>query len=459
MNTEAERQQLETRVLAPLTHTTRAWYAWVAVLIALVAAGTGAYVAQLRGGLAVTGMGDTVIWGVYISNFVFFSGISMAGTFISAILRMTGAEWRRPLTRFSELTTVAALSMCALMPAIDMGRPDRLWHILRYGRLESPLVWDIMVIPTYLAASILYLYLFLIPDSAFLRDRLGDSVSRPRRRLYSALAMGWHDLPDQRRKLQSAGTIMMFMIIPIGVATHSVVSWIFGLTYRSGWNSTIFAPYFVIGALYSGTAMLITLMYIFRRAYHLEDYLTLRHFRYLATLLVVFGVIYLYFTFAEYLTVSYKLEGGDNLLLGELFFGRYAFLVWAGFVGGQIVPILLASLPRTRTIEILFVTSVLVNVGMWIKRFVIVVPSLSLPLMPYAWGVYTPTLVETIVSLGSLAGFGLIITGFAKLFPIISISEMAEGWEAAPDRNPAPAEPALQPLPSGGLVSQPAGGK
>jgi molybdopterin-containing oxidoreductase family membrane subunit len=429
VNIEETTRQFETRILAPLTSTTRGWFIWTAILLALTLSGVVAYGIQVRNGLEVTGMGDTVVWGVYISNFVFFSGLSMAGTFISAILRMTGADWRRPLTRFSELTTVAALTMCALMPTVDMGRPDRLWHLLRYGRLESPLMWDIIVIPTYLTASLIYLYLFLIPDSAFLRDRIGQQVSGARRRLYSGLAVGWQGLPEQRRRLQVAGTVMMLLILPLGVATHSVVSWIFGLTYRAGWNSTIFAPYFAVGALYSGTAMLITLMYVFRRFYHLEDYLTLKHFHYLATLVVVFGAAYLYFTFAEYLTVAYKLEGGEDLLLDELFFGRYAILVWGGFLGGQIIPIVVCALPRTRTIPILVAMSVLVNIGMWIKRFVIVVPALSLPLMPYSWGVYTPTWVEIVITVASFAGFALIITLFAKLFPIISIWEMQEGWE------------------------------
>ena len=454
MTTDIKQQQFESRVLAPLTHTTRAWYIWTAVLLVLVAGGAGAYAAQLRGGLAVTGMGDTVVWGVYISNFVFFSGVAMAGTFISGVLRMTGAEWRRPLTRFSELTTVAALAMCAIMPAVDMGRPDRLWHLLVYRRLESPLVWDILVIPTYLAASIIYLYLFLIPDAAFLRDRLQGTASKGRSRVYRALSMGWQGLPGQRKRLVFAGNIMMVLIIPIAVATHSVVSWIFALTYRSGWNSTIFAPYFVVGALYSGTAMLITMMYIFRRAYHLEEYLTIKHFRYLATLLVIFGVVYMYFTFAEYLTVGYKLESSDNALLSELFFGRYAILVWAGFFGGQIVPTVVAAIPKTRTMEILFIASILANIGMWIKRFVIVVPSLSDPLMPYAWGTYTPTAVEILITVGSMAGFALVITLFAKLFPIISIDEMEESWEA-----PEPAPIRAEAMPPGAFAPQPGGGQ
>ena len=443
-------QEFEDRVLAPLTGISRAWLIWLGCPLALVLFGAVAYGLQIRNGLAETGMGDTVIWGVYISNFVFFSGVSMAGTFISAILRMTGAEWRRPLTRFSELTTVAALTMCAIMPAVDMGRPDRLWHLLRYGRFESPLVWDIMVIPTYLTASIIYLYLFLIPDAALVRDRLGDRISGSRRRLYTALSMKWQGLPAQHRRLEIGGFIMMLLIIPLGVATHSVVSWIFGMTYRSGWNSTIFAPYFAVGALYSGTAMLITLMYIFRRVYGFEKYLTEKHFQYLGILLVAFGVLYLYFTFAEYLTVAYKLEGGEDQLLDQMFYGKYRFLVWIGFFGGQILPIIIAALPWTRKITPLFAVSILVNVGMWIKRFLIVVPTLSLPLMPYGWGVYRPTWVEMAITAASFAGFALIITVFVKLFPIISVWEMSEGWE----RLAAPEPAAAEPLPPPGRVAR-----
>ena len=415
----------------PLTHTARSWYIWTGFLMALVIFGMVAYAAQLRRGLIVTGMRDTVIWGIYISNFVFFSGVSMAGTFISAILRITGAEWRRPLTRIAELTTVSALMMCGLMPVVDMGRPDRLLNLIRYGRLESPLIWDLIVIPTYLAGSALYLYLFLIPDAALLRDRLKGSVSRVRRLFYSVVAAGWHGTPEQRRRLNIAAGIMMLLVIPLGVATHSVVSWIFGLTYRAGWNSTIFAPYFAVGALYSGTAMLITLMVVFRRVYHLEAFLTEKHFRYLSYMLVAFGIVYLYFTFAEYLTVAYKLETGDKRLLQELFSGRYSLLVWPFFLGGQILPVVIAALPWTRTIPLLFVVSLLVNVGLWMKRYLIVVPSLANPLLPSSWGIYRPTWVELGITVASFAGFALLITLFAKLFPIVSVWEMEEGEERA----------------------------
>lgn len=247
---------------------------------------------------------------------------------------------------------------------------------------------------------------------------------------------------------------MMLLVIPLGVGTHSVVSWIFGMTFRAGWDSTIFAPYFAVGALYSGTAMLITLMVIFRRAYRLEELITEKHFRYMAYMMVGFGILYFYFTFAEYLTLAYKLEGGEKLLLEEIFVGRYSLLLWPFFLGGQVLPILLAALPWTRRVTaILFVASLLVNVGMWMKRYLVVVPSLADPLMPYEWGFYAPTWVELVITAASFAGFALIFTLFAKLFPIVSVWEMEEGIERA---NVAPEAPSS--LATGGLAPRPAAG-
>jgi len=418
-------------ILRSLNYAPRAWYLWTATLLILVVLGFVAYVQQWRHGLAVTGMRDDVTWGLYISNFVFFSGLSMAGTFISAILRMTEAEWRRPLTRLAELSTVSALVVCAVMPFVDMGRPDRLLYLFRYPHLTSPLMWDILVIPTYLAASALYLYLFLIPDAAALRDDVHGPVSAARRRLYRIVAAGWQGRPDQRRRLERGAAILTLLIIPLGVATHSVVSWIFGMTFRAGWSSTIFAPYFAVGALYSGTALLITLMAVFRRAYHLESYFTNTHFQYLARLMASFGALYVYFTFAEYLSAVYKLEGGEGSLLQQLFVGRYSALVWSSFGLGQVIPLVVVAIPRLRTIPLLFVASLLANYGMWIKRFVIVVPSLALPLMPYQWGVYSPTWVEILITGSSFGAFALVITLFARLFPIVSLWEMDEGREVA----------------------------
>src|SRR5574341_707784 len=240
---DSQEKQLETVALGPMTRTSLGWYAWVAFLLAIVLSGFVAYLYQVQNGLAVTAMRDTVIWGLYITNFVFFIGISHAGTLISAILRVTQAEWRRPVTRLAEFIPVIALA----------------------------------------------------------RDRLKGKINPLRWRLYAIFALGWHGAPEQRETLERAISIMMLLIIPIAVSVHTVVSWLFAMTLRAGWNSTIFGPYFVVGAIYSGIAGIITIMYIFRRVYHLGAYITEKHFHYLGYLLLTLGVIYFYFTFAEYL--------------------------------------------------------------------------------------------------------------------------------------------------------------
>jgi Ni/Fe-hydrogenase subunit HybB-like protein len=423
--------RLEESIFRSMTQTSVKWYLWVGLLVVLMIWGFYAYSVQLRRGLAVTGMGDEVIWGFYIINFVFFIGISHAGTLISAILRVTQAEWRRPITRMAEVITVVALMVGALMPIIDMGRPDRLLNMIFNASMSSPLMWDVISITTYLTGSLIYLYLPLIPDIARCRDHLQGSVARWRWRLYAILALGWRATPGQRRKLERATAIMMILIIPIAVSVHTVVSWIFGMTLRPGWHSTVFGPYFVVGAIFSGIAGIITVMYIFRRVYRLEEYITEKHFRYLGYLLLTMGLLYIYFTIAEYLTIGYKLELKDKLLLEALMFGDYAVPFWGFVIVGTLLPTLLIILPSTRTIPGIVVASVLVNVGMWLKRFVIVIPSLALPLMPYEWGVYQPTWVEISISVAAVAAFALVFTLFAKFFPIISVWEMEEGEERA----------------------------
>jgi Ni/Fe-hydrogenase subunit HybB-like protein len=433
MSTSAEirqqEQNLEDVVFRPLVRTSSIWYVWVAFLVVTVIAGAVAYIYQLQNGLAVTGMRDSVIWGLYITNFVFFIGISHAGTLISAILRASQAEWRRPITRMAEAITVVAVLIGGIMPVIDLGRPDRIPNMILHGHISSPIIWDFVSIATYLTGSLIYLYLPLIPDLALARDRLQGTQFKWRWRLYKFLARGWQDTPEQRRRLERGINIMMILIIPIAVSVHTVVSWIFAMTLRAGWNSTIFGPYFVVGAIYSGIAGIITVMYIFRRIYHLEAYITKQHFRYLGYLMLVMGVIYFYFTFSEYLTSAYKMQEGENSLLEQLMVGQFALPFWSFVVGGMVIPILITALPWTRTPGLIVFAAILVNIGMWIKRFIIVVPSLALPLLPADWGVYTPTWVELVITAAAFAGFALIFTLFAKLFPLISDWEMKEGWE------------------------------
>ncbi|MGZ5212457.1 MAG: NrfD/PsrC family molybdoenzyme membrane anchor subunit, partial [Actinomycetota bacterium] len=285
----------------------------VAGLAAVVAWGIFAWIWQLEHGLAVTGLNNHVSWGFYLTNFVFFIGISHAGTLVSAILRLTHAEWRRPITRLAEMITVVALIVGASMVVADMGRPDRLAFVITHAHLRSPILWDVLSISTYVAGSLLYLYLPLVPDLAILRD--GGVGGRLRGRLYSALSLRWHGVPEQRRLLVRAIGVMAVVIVPVAVSVHTVVSWIFGMTLRSGWNSTIFGPYFVVGAIFSGIAGIVVVMAIFRRVYHLEEFITERHFRYLGSLLLVLGILYAYFTLSEYATVGFKMEVGGATLL------------------------------------------------------------------------------------------------------------------------------------------------
>ncbi len=412
---------------------------WTAFLIAVCAWGAFAYSVQLARGLEVTAMRDYVSWGLYISTFVFYIGISHVGALMSAVLRLTGAEWRRPITRMAEAITFSSLFMAGLMPVIDMGRPDRMHHLLLYGRLQSPINWDILCLATYFAGSTLFLYLPLIPDIAWLRDNRTD-FPWWRRALYRVLALRWQGLPDQKRRLHRSMGILTAVILPVAISVHTVVAWIFGMTLRPGWNSTIFGPYFVVGALMSGCAAVIVAMAVFRKVYRLEKWVTPVHFRNLGLLLFVLTFAYLYFNVAEYWTPAYKRATAERQLLDDLFFGDYAWAYWTTQVLGIVVPLGILAFSRTRGSVRWVVAAAALNVSAaWAKRYLIVVLTMMYPFLPIQevrpeWSHYFPTWVEWSVTLGSLGGFLLIYTIFARLFPIVSMWEVQEGLHKGLDK-------------------------
>lgn len=436
-------ESLAQRIAAQLVQTMaspgRAGQIWIGSLLTVIAAAAAAYSYQLINGLEVTAMREYISWGVYITNFVFFIGISHAGTLISAILRVTGAEWRRSVTRVAEAITVFALMVGAPMVLVDLGRIDRILNLFIYGRLNSPLLWDVLSVCTYIAGSLTFLYVAMIPDFALLRSRMtnGETLSR-RWRIYNALSLGYRGTPEQKRLLERAMHAMSVIIIPVAVSVHTVVSWIFGMTLRPGWHSTIFGPYFVVGAIYSGTAALIVAMVVFRKVYRLENLITMRQFRPLSALLMALTVIYLYFTLSEYLTVWYGNETIDRRLLHVLMgAGPFGGVWWAMLVGCFFVPAFLLVIPvvfpHRFSLSRLVVACLLINIGMWLKRYMIVVPTLMTPFIPAeAAGVspqYHPTWVEWTITAGAFAVFMLLFTLFAKFFPIISIWETVEGVE------------------------------
>jgi molybdopterin-containing oxidoreductase family membrane subunit len=417
----------ESALFKPIEETGRGFYLVSILLMTIVVWAIFAYSRQLTVGLDVTGLNRPVYWGLYITNFVFFIGISHAGTLVSAILRVFGAEWRRPITRAAEAITVFALFLGTGNIMVDMGRPDRLLNILSHGRLESPLVWDVVSVSIYLTASLTYLFLPLIPDMAILRDRPG--LSKWRRWIYTKLSLGWTGTEKQMHRLESLINFMAVLIIPIAVSVHTVVSWVFAMTVQPMWHSTIFGPYFVIGAIFSGIATLIIVMAILRRTYKLYAYLTDQHFSNLGMLLLIFSILWAYFTFSEYLTEFYGNEPAGMRVLFAKLTEEFSLFFWAMWLFNFIIPFIMLSNRYTRTVAGTVITSIFVNVGMWLERYNIVVPTLTRPRLPSPVASYVPTWVEWSILLGSFGVFALLYVVFSKIFPIISIWEVREGEE------------------------------
>lgn len=415
------------RLLEPIIKTSRRYWIFVGTLVAIALWGAFAWWTQLSQGLSVTGLNSPVFWGLYITNFVFFIGISHAGTLISAILRLAQAEWRRSITRAAEVITVLVLFFGMGCVILDLGRPDRVMNVLLHPNFSSPLLWDVTSVATYLTASTIYLYLPLIPDIAILRDRVPS-----RRWFYRALALGWSGTPKQQRMLNIAIAVMAVLVIPIAVSVHTVVSWVFAMTVQPMWHSTIFGPYFVVGAIFSGIAAIIIAMAIIRKAYRLENYLKSIHFNNLGLLLLVMSLLWFYFTFAEFLTTYYGAEPTHMVVFLSKTEGAFSPLFWTMVVTCFVIPFaLLANSKTRRTVWGCVAASISVELGMWLERFLIVVPSLSHPRMPIEATAYTPSWVEWSLFAAFVSTFILLYAVFTKLFPIVSIWEIREGREHA----------------------------
>jgi Ni/Fe-hydrogenase subunit HybB-like protein len=416
--------QDERVLLMPLVRTTKVFWRWAALMAAIALWGVFAYIYQLRHGLGATGLNTPAFWGIYIISFVFFIGISHAGTLISAILRVAHAEWRRSITRSAEFITVLVIGFGAIQPVLDLGRPDRVLNVLVYPQAFSPLLWDIMSIGLYLTASTIYLYIPMIPDLARIRD-LG---LRPRL-LYSFLAIGYHDTPQARHTLERLIAILAVLVIPIAVSVHTVIGWIFALTLKPMWHTAIFGPYFVIGAIFSGIAALIIAMAILRRVYKLEAYFKDIHFNHMGLLLLVMAILWFYFTFAEHLTVWYGGEEAELATLYSKLNGPFAVPFWLMVAGCFFIPFGLMARAATRNVTGTVVASVAVVIGMWLERFNIVVPTSLHPRGDMAALFYVPSWVELSIMAGTFSGFVLVYMIATKFFPIVSIWEIKEGRE------------------------------
>lgn len=400
---------------------------WVVLLVLVCLLGLIAYYRQLKFGLGVTAMRDYASWGIYISNFVFFVAISLVGSLITAVLRLTNVKWSTPLTRIAEIIAVSAILFASIIIVVDMGRPDRIFYLLIHSRLQSPIIWDVIVITTYLVLSVLLLYLSLLPDfPALIKTK--ENQSTWTNRIYRLLGSFWKNTREQEVIKERSINVLVITIIPVALAIHTVTSWLFATTYRPGWDSTNFGAYFVSGAFLVGAGGVVIAMYVFRRAYRLEDYLTDSHFNHMGKLLVLLALLYLYFNINEYLVPAYKMKKFEEEHLIGLFAGEFASLFWLVVILGMVVPVLVMIFPAGRKPLPMFIMGIFVVAGAWFKRFLIVSPTLLHPILPKAdvpasYLHYSPTWEEWAITAGSLAGALLVVTFLIRVFPIVPIEE------------------------------------
>ena len=414
-------------LLRPLVETSRMFYIVATILGAVILWGTFAYYLQVRYGLGGTGLNRPEYWGIYIICFVFFIGISHAGTLISAILRVSQAEWRVSITRSAELITVLVIGFGAIQPILDLGRPDRLLNVIFHAQLRSPLLWDVISIGLYFTSCTIYLYVPLLPDLAIIRDA---GIKMPR--LYRFLAAGYRDTPSQRALLERVIGILAIAVIPIAISVHTIIGWIFAMTLRPMWHSTIFGPYFVVGAIHSGIAAILVAMVVLRRVYRLEQYFKAVHFDYLGRLLLVMSLLWFYFTFAEHLTVFYGAEPAEMRTFWAKVTGSYAVPFWAMNIGCFVIPFVLMARRATRTPRGTMIAGIAVMIGMWLERYNIVVPTSVNPIWEIeATARYLPSWIEFSIMAATSAGFILLYMVATKFVPVVSIWEIKEARESA----------------------------
>jgi Ni/Fe-hydrogenase subunit HybB-like protein len=405
--------------------------AFIILMLLILCAGIFALYTQVTKGHIVTGMRDNVVWGLYIVNFIFFIGISYAGALISGILHLLRVPWRSPIIRMAEVITVISTMIGPAYILLCIGRLDRLPNLVLHGRIQSPIIWDVIAITTYLSGSIIFLYLAMIRDMALLRDNPVKKATW-RNPVYRFLAVRYHDTTKQKELLNLVTDLLSIVIIPLAILVHSVLAWIFGMTLRPGWHSTIFAPYFVIAAVYSGTGVLIVVMWVFRKIYHLESHITKIHFNYLGIIMIILGALYGYFTFSEYLTSWYGSIKWDMEVLFRLFSPKeyYGAFIFAVFIG-VLLPIIIITVPRFRNINSIAFAALIAVFALWVKRYLIIIPTLESPLLPihdlrHEYVHYSPTWVEWTLTVAGVALFLLLFYIFSKFIPIIPVVKTGE---------------------------------
>jgi Ni/Fe-hydrogenase subunit HybB-like protein len=417
--------EVRNAALRPFAKPRRGFWLLAIALFAVVVAGVAAWVVQMRTGLGSAGYNDQAFWAVYEADLVTFIGVSYGGAVISAVLRLTGAEWRAPLTRLAEGTAVVTVLIGGAFVFPHLGRPLMVWELVTRPNLSSPIFWDFVAIATYTVGSIVFFALPLVPDTALMRAGHGAQLGR-RARLYRAISGGWAGTPRQRRVLQGALGLISIMIIPLAVSVHSVLSWAFALENRPWWHESIWAPYFVVAALYSGIALVVLVVAGFRRAFHLEAFVTDQHLRRLGFIMAAFAAAYVYLTFADILPGAYVGETDTAAVFQALLVGRYAVSFWLFVVGGGVIPLLLIANRRTRTTAGIITAAAFIVPAMWLKRILMVTDPGTYNRVNGSFGTYHYTWISITITLAGLAAIPLLLMLLFRVFPLLSIDEMEQ---------------------------------
>lgn len=397
---------------------------FVAIMLTWIWAGFLAWLYKYIVGEHVVALNSNVPWGVDIAGFIFFGGVSFSGAVISSIVRLVDAEWGEPITRIAEIITIGALTAGGLNIFFSVIRmPRAMFELPVMMRLHSGLPWDFIVINLYFAGAVIYLYSTSVPDLALLRDRLKGQVHPWRHRLWSVLAAGYTGTEQQKSRLRKSVKTMVLIILPIGAMFHTVISWISATTLRPGWHSTIFGPYYLSAAVWSGVAIIIVVMWFYRRIYGLEESITETQFLYLGYLLFITTLVYAYFTLNEYFVASYQWTMHERGLMSQLYFGQYAPVFWLA-IAAMILPAFLVALPWTRNPTGITVAAFSTLLAAWLKRWIIVVPSISYSWLTEKFAAYPVNLWEYVNHSSTFAVMILVIFLLTKLLPVVPIEEV-----------------------------------
>jgi Ni/Fe-hydrogenase subunit HybB-like protein len=407
----------------------RAWYIafGISATLTLVLGAMLAYLVTT--GIGVWGNNQPIGWAWDITNFVFWIGIGHAGTLISAILFLLRQRWRTSINRAAEAMTLFAVTCAGIFPLFHVGRPWRAYWLFplpnpdlgMWPNFRSPLLWDVFAVSTYATVSALFWYVGMLPDLATLRDR---ATTRMRQVIYGVLSLGWRGSARHWRHYETAYLLLAGLSTPLVVSVHSIVSFDFAVSVIPGWHTTIFPPYFVAGAIFSGFAMVVTLMILARRVYHLENLVTMRHLDNMCKVMLATSMIVGYSYAVEFFTAFFSGNPYERFVFVNRATGPYAWAVWTMFTCNVIVPELLWIKRLRNTVPVIFVVSILINVGMWFERFVIIVTSLHRDYLPSSWGYFRPTPIDVLTFAGSIGLFLTLFLLFVRFLPMVAMAEI-----------------------------------